>query len=108
MPRGVKKENLPSKICEVCNRPFTWRKVWERCWDEVKTCSDRCKAERKRKSRAEATQVPKETEAGVVNEMVTLAQGVAGRVLTVAWRTHLLLFDASPRKLVMSNNVPCP
>ena len=28
--RGVKKENLPSKICVVCNRPFTWRKKWER------------------------------------------------------------------------------
>ena len=48
MPRGVKKENLPSKMCVVCNRPFTWRKKWERCWDEVQTCSDRCKNERKR------------------------------------------------------------
>lgn len=26
MPNGVKKENLPSKICIVCNRPFNWRK----------------------------------------------------------------------------------
>jgi hypothetical protein len=48
MPRGVDKANLPSKMCEVCKRPFTWRKVWESCWDEVKTCSDRCKNERKR------------------------------------------------------------
>jgi hypothetical protein len=22
--------------------------VWERCWDDVKTCSDRCKSERKK------------------------------------------------------------
>ena len=49
MPRGVKKENLPTKTCVVCNRPFTWRKKWERCWDEITTCSNRCKAERKRK-----------------------------------------------------------
>jgi hypothetical protein len=27
MTKGVKKENLPSKVCVVCNRPFTWRKV---------------------------------------------------------------------------------
>lgn len=24
MPNGVKKENLPSKMCVTCNRPFTW------------------------------------------------------------------------------------
>jgi hypothetical protein len=27
MPRGVLKANLPSKICETCQKPFTWRKV---------------------------------------------------------------------------------
>ena len=36
MPRNVKKENLPTKICVICNRPFTWRKKWERVWDEGK------------------------------------------------------------------------
>lgn len=29
MPRGVKKEHLPSKTCEVCKQPFTWRKKCE-------------------------------------------------------------------------------
>ncbi len=43
MPRGVKKENLPEKICPVCKKPFTWRKKWEKDWDEVKYCSERCK-----------------------------------------------------------------
>jgi hypothetical protein len=47
MPRGVKKENLPEKVCVVCNRPFTWRKKWERCWDEVTTCSKSCNSARK-------------------------------------------------------------
>merc|ERR1711924_409537 len=47
-PNGVSKENLPRKTCVVCQRPFTWRKKWERCWDEVLCCSDRCKNERKR------------------------------------------------------------
>ncbi|UTN02846.1 DUF2256 domain-containing protein [Flavobacterium bizetiae] len=39
----VKKENLPSKISPVCNRPFLWRKKWEKVWDEVKYCSDKCR-----------------------------------------------------------------
>ncbi|MFZ8835635.1 MAG: DUF2256 domain-containing protein [Flavobacteriales bacterium] len=31
------------KICVVCQRPFSWRKKWERCWDEVRYCSNRCR-----------------------------------------------------------------
>ena len=48
MTRGVKKENLPTKVCVVCDRPFTWRKKWEQCWDEVTTCSKSCNAKRKK------------------------------------------------------------
>nr|WP_233506617.1 DUF2256 domain-containing protein [Flavobacterium sp. AG291] len=40
--KKVKKQNLPVKICTVCNRPFTWRKKWKKNWDEVKYCSKRC------------------------------------------------------------------
>ncbi|KAB2814303.1 DUF2256 domain-containing protein [Phaeocystidibacter luteus] len=35
--------NKPTKICPVCNRPFTWRKKWERDWESVKYCSERCR-----------------------------------------------------------------
>lgn len=38
-----KKPNLPTKICVACQRPFAWRKKWERDWDNVKFCSDRCR-----------------------------------------------------------------
>jgi len=41
--RGVKKQHLPTKICVVCQRPFVWRKKWEKNWDEVKYCSDACR-----------------------------------------------------------------
>jgi len=44
--------NLPVKDCVVCGRPFTWRKKWERCWDEVQTCSNRCRTARRVKSSA--------------------------------------------------------
>eukprot|EP00557_Chaetoceros_sp_GSL56_P007938 CAMPEP_0176489626 /NCGR_PEP_ID=MMETSP0200_2-20121128/7398_1 /TAXON_ID=947934 /ORGANISM="Chaetoceros sp., Strain GSL56" /LENGTH=240 /DNA_ID=CAMNT_0017886799 /DNA_START=259 /DNA_END=978 /DNA_ORIENTATION=- len=47
MPRGVKKENLPLKQCVTCGRQFTWRKKWERCWDEVTTCSKSCNRKRR-------------------------------------------------------------
>ena len=44
---SVKKENLPEKICVVCRRPFSSRKKWERCWDEVQCCSKACNSKRR-------------------------------------------------------------
>lgn len=55
MPKSVSKENLPSKICVVCDRPFTWRKKWERSWDEVTTCSKKCNSERRGAKRDNAS-----------------------------------------------------
>ncbi|WP_084708036.1 DUF2256 domain-containing protein [Leucothrix mucor] len=41
------KTTLSEKTCLVCNRPFSWRKKWERCWDDVKYCSEKCRRHRK-------------------------------------------------------------
>ncbi|MEC5217847.1 hypothetical protein RCH09_002810 [Actimicrobium sp. GrIS 1.19] len=38
-----KKSDLPSKICVQCGLPFTWRKKWEKTWNDVKYCSERCR-----------------------------------------------------------------
>jgi len=37
-----RKSHLPTKVCPVCNRPFTWRKKWERDWPNVVYCSKKC------------------------------------------------------------------
>ncbi|MBM3862878.1 MAG: DUF2256 domain-containing protein [Verrucomicrobia bacterium] len=42
-PPAMKKQQLPEKTCPVCGRPFKWRKKWQRTWEEVKFCSDRCR-----------------------------------------------------------------
>jgi hypothetical protein len=44
--KRTKKRDLPQKICVVCRRPFSWRKKWEKCWEEVRYCSDRCRNSR--------------------------------------------------------------
>ncbi|MCC5876771.1 MAG: DUF2256 domain-containing protein [Candidatus Sumerlaeia bacterium] len=41
-----KKADLPTRICQTCGRPFTWRKKWSRDWDNVKYCSDACRGKR--------------------------------------------------------------
>jgi len=44
MPKMRKKADLPSKTCAACGLPFQWRKKWERDWDQVRYCSDRCRS----------------------------------------------------------------
>ncbi len=34
---------LKTKSCAVCGREITWRKKWERSWNEVKYCSAGCR-----------------------------------------------------------------
>ena len=41
--RAPAKADLPSKLCEACKRPFTWRRKWARDWEQVRYCSDRCR-----------------------------------------------------------------
>lgn len=45
-PVAHRKPHLPEKICLVCQRPFAWRKKWEKVWDEVRYCSDACRGRR--------------------------------------------------------------
>ncbi|WP_373407900.1 DUF2256 domain-containing protein [Psychrobacter sp. JB385] len=33
--------NLRQRTCPVCQRPFTWRKKWEKDWERVIYCSER-------------------------------------------------------------------
>ncbi|AAW85967.1 zinc finger protein [Aliivibrio fischeri ES114] len=46
MGSNMKKSQLPEKLCVVCQRPFRWRKKWERDWPMVKYCSKRCRSSR--------------------------------------------------------------
>lgn len=48
MKSGFKgnKSSLPAKPCLVCGREMTWRKHWAKNWDDVKYCSDACRAKK--------------------------------------------------------------
>jgi hypothetical protein len=51
MPRMRRKADLPTKDCSHCGLPFAWRKKWAKVWEEVRYCSDRCRADGKRRDR---------------------------------------------------------
>lgn len=35
-----------TKTCSSCGRTMSWRKAWEKNWDEIKYCSDACRSRR--------------------------------------------------------------
>ncbi|MEI4472112.1 DUF2256 domain-containing protein [Frigidibacter sp. MR17.24] len=53
-----RKSDLPSKICPVCGRPFAWRKKWQRDWENVVYCSERCRREGRGKAVPDPTAPP--------------------------------------------------
>jgi hypothetical protein len=42
--RAKMKNGFPPKVCIRCGLEFEWRKKWARDWENVKYCSERCKA----------------------------------------------------------------
>ncbi|RTM09043.1 MAG: DUF2256 domain-containing protein [Bradyrhizobiaceae bacterium] len=53
MPKMRRKSDLPTKICDVCKRPFVWRRKWARDWLHVRFCSERCRGDGRRAARQE-------------------------------------------------------
>jgi hypothetical protein len=37
------KAHLPTKPCQACGRPMSWRKAWAKNWEAVKFCSEACR-----------------------------------------------------------------
>jgi hypothetical protein len=58
--RGFKgnKAHLPTKPCEACGRPMSWRRAWAKNWEQVKYCSDACRRGRGSGSVAAAPAAP--------------------------------------------------
>ena len=42
--RAPHKADLPQKVCAACGLAFAWRRKWARDWDQVRFCSDQCRA----------------------------------------------------------------
>lgn len=43
-----KKQHLPTKVCKTCGLPFSWRKKWEKNWEHLKYCGERCRRNKKK------------------------------------------------------------
>jgi len=88
------------KSCAVCGRTITWRKKWERDWENVRYCSDQC---RSRKAQA----LDDSLEQLIVDVLATRARGatvcpseVARAAGEQGWRERMEPVREAARRLV--------
>ena len=95
----------PSKPCAGCGRTITWRRKWERDWDQVRWCSDACR-------RAGVRPVDQALEQTVLELLATRAGGAticpseaARAVGGEDWRSLMEPARAAARRLVARGEV---
>lgn len=97
------------KTCARCGRTIEWRKKWERNWDEVRYCSDRCR-------RTKLSDTDRALEAAIVDLLDRRAGGaticpseaakaVGGTADEAAWRVLMEPARAAARRLVARGEI---
>ncbi len=97
-----------SKICVACGRTIEWRKKWERDWDNVKYCSQRCR-------RAGVKDVDHELERAILDLLAARQAGATicpseaarevGDARQVDWRTLMEPTRQAARRLVAAGKI---
>ena len=97
--------SVASKPCAVCGRRITWRRKWERDWEQVRYCSDACR-------RAGLSPTDDALQQAVLD---LLAQRAAGATICPSeaarqvggedWRRLMEPARAAARRLVASGDV---
>ena len=95
---------LPSKPCARCGREFSWRKKWERCWDEVRYCGEKC-----RRGRLDEVDKALEREVLALLERrpggATICPSEAARAVAEDWRPLMERARMAVRRLVVAGAV---
>lgn len=96
----IKPIHPPAKDCVVCGRTIEWRKKWERDWESVRYCSDKCRASR-------LSDVDRALETAITDLLARRGQGkticpseAARLVDPVGWEDLMPRARAAARRLV--------
>jgi hypothetical protein len=95
----------PSKTCAACGREITWRKKWERDWDQVRWCSEKCRS-------AKVSEQDQQLEAAVLalldrrpSDATICPSEVARQLGGEQWRDLMEPTRAAARRLVAAGDV---
>lgn len=95
----------PSKPCLVCGRTITWRKKWERDWDQVRYCSDACRRTGVRSTDRELETTILALLAGRAHDATICPSDAARAVGGDTWRDLMEPARAAARRLVTAGEV---
>ena len=98
-----------AKTCVRCGRTIEWRKRWERNWDDVRYCSERCR-------RTKLTDTDRALETAIVDLLGQRAGGaticpseaakaVGGTADEAAWRALMEPARSAARRLVAGGEI---
>lgn len=107
-PQRSASATVPTKTCAACGRTITWRKKWERDWDNVKFCSDACRGHKPgsadRALEEAILRLLAERGAGKTICPSEAARAVAGED-RAAWELLMEPARAAARRLVADNRI---
>ena len=93
------------KPCTVCGREITWRKKWERDWEQIRYCSKKCRA-------MPLSDLDQALEAAIVGLLEARSASssicpsdAARRVDPEGWRSHMEAARSAARRLVNAGRV---
>ncbi|HEX5749315.1 MAG TPA: DUF2256 and DUF3253 domain-containing protein [Archangium sp.] len=90
----------PPKTCAVCGRTITWRKKWERDWENVRYCSDRCRSRKARGRDDPLEQLILDVLATRAREATVCPSEVARAAGEDGWRERMEPVREAARRLV--------
>lgn len=93
------------RICRSCGRRITWRKKWERNWDEIRYCSDTCRRHRLSAADRRLEQVITELLAQRASEATICPSEAARAVDPDGWRELMEPARRAARRLVADGAV---
>lgn len=100
---------LPTKPCVVCGRVITWRKKWERDWNSVRYCSDKCRRAKDSAARGSEGEALERAIIELLRERrpdATICPSEAARrVLPDAWRDRTEDTRAAARRLAARGEI---
>ncbi|MBM4381205.1 MAG: DUF2256 and DUF3253 domain-containing protein [Deltaproteobacteria bacterium] len=101
----MSRAHVPEKPCATCGRRIIWRKKWERDWEHVRYCSDKCRA-------GKAAAKGGGLEAAILSLLSTRARGATACPSEVAraeggerWRELMEPVREATRRLVAAGRV---